>query len=107
MLNFTFFLDNREKILIIVFGTFSKENLNGGETMYEELKKLLVDELLIAPEDITLEAELANDLGISSVDLADLICNCEDKFGIEIDDTDMTKFVTVGDVVAYLEEKKK
>lgn len=75
--------------------------------MYEELKKLLVDELLIAPEDITLEAELANDLGISSVDLADLICNCEDKFGIEIDDTDMTKFVTVGDVVAYLEEKKK
>lgn len=75
--------------------------------MYEELKKLLVDELLIAPEDITLEAELANDLGISSVDLADLICNCEDKFGIEIEDTDMTKFVTVGDVVAYLEEKKK
>ena len=75
--------------------------------MYEELKEMLVNELLIAPEDITLEAELANDLGISSVDLADLICNCEEKFGVEIDDTDMTKLVTVGDVVAYLEEKKK
>ncbi|MBO4212542.1 MAG: acyl carrier protein [Clostridia bacterium] len=75
--------------------------------MYEELKEMLVNELLINPDDITLEAELANDLGISSVDLADLICNCEEKFGIEIDDTDMTRFVTVGDVVAYLEEKKK
>ena len=74
--------------------------------MYEELKEMLVNELLINPDDITLEAELANDLGISSVDLADLICNCEEKFGIEIDDTDMTRFVTVGDVVAYLEEKK-
>ena len=75
--------------------------------MYEELKEMLVNELLINPDDITLEAELTNDLGISSVDLADLICNCEEKFGIEIDDTDMTRFVTVGDVVAYLEEKKK
>ena len=75
--------------------------------MYEELKEMLVNELLINPDDITLEAELTNDLGISSVDLADLICNCEEKFGIEIDDTDMTRVVTVGDVVAYLEEKKK
>ena len=34
------------------------------------------------------------------------ICQCEDKFGIEIDDTDMSRFVTVKDIVDYLEEKK-
>ena len=28
---------------------------------------------------------------------------CEDKFGIEIEDTDINKFVTIGDVVNYLE----
>ncbi len=74
--------------------------------MYEELKDLLVSELLIDEADIKPESELVADLGISSVDLADLVCQCEDKFGIEIDDTDMSKFVTVRDIVNYLEEKK-
>ena len=74
--------------------------------MYEELKDLLVSELLIDAADIKPESELVADLGISSVDLADLVCQCEDKFGIEIDDTDMSRFVTVKDIVDYLEEKK-
>ena len=50
-------------------------------------------------------ADLANDLGINSLELADLILLCEEKFNISIDDEDLHKFVTVGDVVAYLEEK--
>ena len=74
--------------------------------MYEELKDLLVSELLIDAADIKPESELVADLGISSVDLADLVGQCEDKFGIEIDDTDMSRFVTVKDIVDYLEEKK-
>ena len=74
--------------------------------MYEELKDLLVSELLIDAADIKPESELVADLGISSVDLADLVCRCEDKLEIEIDDTDMSRFVTVKDIVDYLEEKK-
>ena len=75
--------------------------------MFEELKDLLVNELLLDPADITLEAELSSDLGISSVDLADLVCHCEEKFEIEIDDSDMSKFITIKDVVDYLEAQKK
>ncbi len=74
--------------------------------MFEELKKLLVNELLLDPDDITPDAELSADLGISSVDLADLVCHCEEKFNIEIDDTDMGKFITIKDVVEYLEAHK-
>lgn len=74
--------------------------------MFEELKELLATELLIDPEDIKPEAELSADLGISSVDLADLVCHCEEKFEIEIDDSDMSKFITVKDVVDYLESRK-
>lgn len=74
--------------------------------MFEELKELLVTELLIDADEIKPESELAADLGISSVDLADLVCHCEEKFGIEIDDADMSRFITVKDVVDYLEEKK-
>lgn len=71
--------------------------------MFETLKNLLVEELQLDPEEITPEAELANDLGINSIELADLVMLCEDKFGIEIADDDIHKFVTIADVVSYLD----
>ena len=71
--------------------------------MFEKLKELLVEELQINADDITPEAELSNDLGINSIELADLVMMCEEKFGIEIAEEDSNKFLTVGDMVAYLE----
>lgn len=71
--------------------------------MFEKLKELLVDELQIDEADITLDAELSGDLGINSIELADLVMLCEEKFEIEIDDENLHKLVTVGDVVNYLE----
>ena len=71
--------------------------------MFEKLKELLVEELQIDEKDITLEAELSNDLNINSIELADLVMMCEEKFGIEIADDDSNKFITIGDVVNYLE----
>ncbi len=73
--------------------------------MFETLKKLLVSELQIDPASITLEAELSSDLGINSIELANLVMICEDKFDLTIDDDDIHKFVTVGDVVEYLESR--
>ena len=74
--------------------------------MLEEIKSLLVAELNIEhPEDITMEASLGNDLGINSLELADLVLLCEEKFDIEIEDEDLRELITVGDVVNYLEEK--
>ena len=70
--------------------------------MYEKFVRLLVDELQIEESDITMDAELSNDLGINSIELADLVMQCEDKFGIEINDDDIRNFTTVGDVVEYL-----
>ena len=70
---------------------------------FEKLKELLVDELQIDEADITLDAELSGDLGINSIELADLVMLCEEKFNIEIEDGDLHKLVTVGDVVNYLE----
>jgi len=74
--------------------------------MLEEIKSLLVSELNIEhPEDVTMEANLANDLGINSLELADLVLLCEEKFDIEIEEDDLRELITVGDVVRYLEEK--
>lgn len=71
--------------------------------MYDKFVELLVEELQIDRADITMDAELSNDLGINSIELADLVMICEEKFDINIDDDDIRKFTTVGDVVAYLE----
>ncbi len=71
--------------------------------MYEQFKSILVSELSIDSELITMDSELKGDLGINSLELADLVLLCEDKFDIEIDDAQLSKFITVGDVVNYLQ----
>jgi len=75
--------------------------------MYEKLKSLLVEELSVKESDITPEAELIGDLGINSLELADLVLQCEEKFDVEIADEDIHSFVTVGDVAEYLEKNVK
>ena len=71
--------------------------------MFENLKQFLVEELHVKPEDITMEADLAGDLGINSLERAELVYLCEEKFNVVIDDEDLHNFNTVGDVVRYLE----
>lgn len=73
--------------------------------MFEKFKEILIEELSVNEEDIKLDAELVNDLGINSLELADLVLLCEDKFDVTISDDDIQKFITVGDVVAYMTEK--
>ena len=72
--------------------------------MFETLKSMLVDELSVNEADIKPEAELVNDLGINSLELADLVLLCEERFGIEISDEEVREFLTVGDVADYLEK---
>ena len=72
--------------------------------MFEKVKELLVDELQIEADDITMDAELVNDLGINSLELADLVMLCEEKFNIQMDDEEIHAFISVGDVVKYLEK---
>ena len=77
----------------------------GGIKMFEKVKELLVEELSVDEDQITPSAELVNDLGINSLELADLVMLCEERFGVTIDDDDAQGFVTVDDVVEYLTDK--
>ena len=74
--------------------------------MFETLKTLLVKELQIDASIITPDAELTADLGINSIELANLVMLCEEKFDVTIDDDDIHKFVTISDVAEYLEAQK-
>ena len=72
--------------------------------MFQQRKDLLVEEMSIDPSLITPEAELMNDLGFNSLELADLVVLCEERFGIVFDDAALPGLLTVGDVAAYIEE---
>ena len=74
--------------------------------MFENVKQFLVEELRLNPDDVTMEAELSGDLGVNSLELADLVYLCEEKFNIIIDDEDLHNFTTVGDIVKCLEAKQ-
>ncbi len=71
--------------------------------MFEKFKELLVEEMSIDADDITPDATFVNDLGFNSLELADLVVLCEDAFGVEFDEAELPKLLTVRDVVAYLE----
>ena len=73
--------------------------------MFEKVKELLVKELQIQDDLITMDAELTSDLGINSIELADLVMICEEQFDLVIEDEDLHGFITVGDVVSLLETK--
>ena len=63
----------------------------------------MIDEMQIDAAKITPDAELVNDLGFNSLELAELVIHCEETFGIEVDEEIAKDFVTVEDVVNYLE----
>ncbi len=74
--------------------------------MFEEIKNALIEELDVPAELITLDAEFVNDLKLNSLELADLVVLCEEKFGVEIDEQDIHTLICVGDLVEYLETEK-
>ena len=78
--------------------------MNDYQTNLSTVTKILAENLQIKESEITAEKELVADLGINSLELADLIMLCEEKFGIEVDDTKMSKFITLDDFIKYLTE---
>lgn len=72
--------------------------------MFEEIKQLLIDEMSIDASIVTPDAELVKDLGFNSLELADLVVMCEDKYGVELEEERSKTIITVGDFCDYLEE---
>ena len=68
----------------------------------EKVKKIIVEQLGVEAEEVTLEAKFIEDLGADSLDTVELIMALEEEFGIEIPDEDAEKIVTVKDAIEYI-----
>lgn len=74
--------------------------------IFDKVKELLVEQLDVDGEIVTMEASISEDLGADSLDLVDLIMELENEFDTEIPDEDVQNIKTVGDVVHYIEKMK-
>ncbi len=75
--------------------------------VFEKVKSIIVSELKVAEEKITLQASLADDLGADSLDAVEVIMSIENVFDIEINDEVAQSLKTIGEVVSYIEEQIK
>lgn len=73
-------------------------------SVFERVKSIIVEQLGVEPEQVTMEANFREDLEADSLDLVELIMAFEEEFGSEISDEDAQQITTVGQAVAYLEE---
>lgn len=69
---------------------------------FEQVKEIIVEQLGVAADDVTIEASFQEDLNADSLDLVELIMSMEDKFGVKIPDEDAEKILTVGNAVDYV-----
>ena len=73
----------------------------------QKITDILVEKLGIAHTEVTPEANLIKDLGIDSLDYAELIMEFEQDFNIRIPDNDAEQLQTVSEIVEYVEKKLK
>ena len=73
------------------------------ENIIETIKKYVKDLSLL--ETISDETHLIKDLKINSARLVDIVIRFEDVFDIEIDDDDVDRIRTIGDITAVVQKK--
>lgn len=74
--------------------------------VFERIRELVVDQLGVETDEVTLEASFVDDLGADSLDIVELVMALEEEFDLEIPDEDAEKIATVGDAVKYIKAKK-
>jgi len=76
------------------------------EEIFNEVKDIIVEQLGVEAEKVTMEASFIDDLGADSLDIVELIMALEEKYDTEIADEVAEKMATVKDVVDYINNNK-
>ena len=74
---------------------------------FDRVKKVVVEQLDVAEDEVTPQASFVDDLGADSLDGVELVMGLEEEFDVEIPDEDAEKITTVQEAVNYIDEKSK
>ncbi len=72
--------------------------------VFDQVKELIARQLKADPDTVTRESRLVEDLKADSANVMVMIMDLEDQFGITVEDDQIMKMKTVGDVVDYIEK---
>lgn len=70
--------------------------------LFDKVKNILENYIDINTNEITLATRLADDLGLNSYEFMTLLGEFEDEFDMEVDEKEVTKLVTIGDLLDYI-----
>ena len=73
--------------------------------VFDKIREIIVEQLQVDEDEITLETNLMKDLSADSLDAVEIIMAIEEEFDLEIPDEEAEKFQLVGDLVKYVDEK--
>lgn len=74
---------------------------------FDRVKKVVVEQLDVAEDEVTAQASFVDDLGADSLDVVELVMGLEEEFDVEIPDEHAEKITTVQEAVTYIDEKSK
>ena len=70
----------------------------------ERVKKIIIEQLGVKPEEVTHDASFVEDLGADSLDTVELVMALEEEFECEIPDEDAEKITTVREAINYIKD---
>ncbi|MCP4283037.1 MAG: acyl carrier protein [Gammaproteobacteria bacterium] len=73
-------------------------------TIEERVKKIVIEQLGVTEDEVTIEASFVDDLGADSLDTVELVMALEEEFETEIPDEDAEKITTVQQAVDYIKK---
>jgi acyl carrier protein len=73
-------------------------------SIFDEIKPIIVEQLGVEEDEITMESSFIDNLGADSLDIVELVMALEEKFDIVIPDEDAEKIRTVGMAVQYIQD---
>ena len=76
------------------------------DAVEQKVKEIVVQQLGVNADQVTLEASFMEDLGADSLDVVELVMAFEEEFNIEIPDEDAEKVTTVGQAIEYVKAKQ-
>ena len=76
-------------------------------TIQDKVKTIIIDQLGVDEDQVTVDASFVDDLGADSLDQVELVMALEEEFGIEIPDENAEKLTRVKEAVSYIEEHSK
>ena len=84
----------------------TQRQTSSAEDILAKLAEILSKDFGIEEERVTPEGKLNDDFDLDSLDRVELLMMCEEEFEIEIPDEEAEKFITISDVLTYIDKKR-